>query len=160
MKTLGFEIKEIEGMELASVHNIGPYMGDEKIFGNMFDKLTAWAGPNNLMTPETKMISVYHNDPTELPPEEHEMSVCISVPKEVKASGEIKRIKLNSGKYAIGHYELDENEFDGAWTDMFMNKMAKAKLEMLDGDCFEVYLNNREEHPEKKQTLDICVPVK
>ena len=160
MKVLGFEVKEMEGMELASIHNVGPYMGDQKLFENMFNKLMDWAGPKKLMTETTKMVSVYHNDPMTLPEEEHEMSVCISVAKEVTGSGDIKRIKLQSGKYAIGRYELSDNEYEDAWTNIIREKMVEANVEMLDGECFEVYLNNPEEHESGKQILDICIPVK
>ena len=44
--------------------------------------------------------------------------------------------------------------------DIIKNKMDEADVEMQDADCFEIYINNPEEHPEKKQIFDICIPVK
>ena len=58
------KVEDLADMHVAYVRHIGPYKGDEKLFENLFGKLMKWAGPRGLLRfPETKCLSVYHDNP-------------------------------------------------------------------------------------------------
>lgn len=161
MKTIQIEVKEVPELSLAYIRHIGPYQGDSELFKGLFTKLFHWAGPRNLINfPETKMLSVYHNNPDTTDDDKLRMSVCISVPENTEVSGEIGKMKVEAGKYAIGHFEIQVNEYEKAWNLIFGEWLPKSGYQPTDSPCYELYLNNPEEHPEQTHIVDIYIPVK
>jgi AraC family transcriptional regulator len=68
MKTSGIqtnvEVKDVPEMYVAYVRYIGPYAGNQELFGSLFNKLCTWAGPRGLLNfPETKMLTIYRDNP-------------------------------------------------------------------------------------------------
>lgn len=158
---LNVEVKEFPEMDVAYIRYIGPYKGDSALFENLFNRLFSWAGPRNLLNfPETKIISVYHDDPNITEEAKLRTSVCLTVPKETKVDGEVGKMTIEGGKYAAGHFELKEDEYEKAWTSMYSDWLPESGYQPSDGPAFELYHNNPEEHPEKKCIVDICIPVK
>lgn len=155
-----FEIKKLPAIDLAYVRYIGPYAGDEKLFAGLFGKIMGWAGPRQLLNfPETKAVCVYHNDPNVTEPEKLRVSVGVTVPADTKVDGEIGKMTLEAGKYAVGHFEISTDEFKNIW-DNICGAIVAAGFEPADGPCFELYYNDASTHPEHKHILDICIPVK
>lgn len=109
--------------------------------------------------PDTKTITVYHDDPTITAIEQVRQSACISVDKEVKVDGEIGKMKLDSGKYAVGHFEIDEKGFEKAWNTMCL-WFSESGYQPGDGYPYELYYNSPEEDSKRRFILDICIPVK
>ncbi|MCK5108022.1 MAG: GyrI-like domain-containing protein, partial [Nanoarchaeota archaeon] len=64
------EIKELEQKTVAYVSFIGNYMGNTKVFKDLFDKLCGWAGPKNLISSDTVFSSAYYDDHNSTPPDE------------------------------------------------------------------------------------------
>lgn len=59
-KSLNVDVKEIPEMHVAYVRHIGPYKGDPALFERLF----TWASARDLLhIPETKVMSVYHDNP-------------------------------------------------------------------------------------------------
>jgi AraC family transcriptional regulator len=155
------EVKELPEMHFAYLRHIGPYKGDEKLFARLFEKLFKWAGPRNLIKfPETKMISVYYDDPEITDESKLRVDACITIPPETKVDGEIGKSILPAGKYAIGHFELPTYEYEAAWKAMCGAWLPQSGYQPCDTPCFELSLNDPKEHPEKKCIVDICIPVK
>ena len=74
-------VENVEDMTVAYVRHIGPYAGDEGLFERLFGKLFKWAGARDLLKfPETKILSVYHDDPHMTDEDKLRTSVCITVP--------------------------------------------------------------------------------
>ena len=155
------EVKDIPEMHVAYVRHIGPYKGDSALFGRLFGKLMAWAGPRGLLNfPETKMLSVYHDSLDITDESKLRTDVCITVPENTEVDGEIGKGTIPGGKYAVGHFEISVAQYEDAWNTIFGGWLPQSGYQCLGSPCYELYYNNPEQHPEHKQILDICVPVK
>lgn len=156
------EVKSIEEFTVAYIRYIGPYKGNSELFTNLFTRLFNWAGPRNLIQfPETKVISIYHDNPDITDEDKLRTSVCLSVPEETEVGGEVGKMKVAGTNYAIVSFELgDPKDYQKAWNYIFSEWLPTSGYQPDNYPSFELYLNNAEEHPEKIHIVDIYVPVK
>ena len=161
IKETKIEVKKMPEKHVAYVRHIGPYKGDGELFGELIGKLMRWAGPRNLLQfPETEMLNVYHDDPNVTDEENLRLSVCITVPESTKVDGEIGKMKIEAGEYAIAYFELKEDQFEEAWKLVMGKWLPQSGYQPDDRPCFEQCLNDPNEHPEKLHLINICVPVR
>lgn len=155
------EIKELEEINVAYVSFIGNYLGNVKVFEELFNKLCSWAGQKQLMGKDTVLMSAYYDDPCVTPAEELKLDVCMTIADDTKVEGEIQKKKLPGGKYAVMRTELTgPEEYGPAW-EKVVDWVIQNNLEMdMSRASYEIYLNSPEEHPDKHHILDICMPVK
>jgi AraC family transcriptional regulator len=119
-----------------------------------------WAGPRGILNfPKTKTITVFHDDPAITVIEQVRQSVCITVDSDVKIDGEIGKMKIGSGKYAVGYFEIDEKGFEKAWNTMYL-WFTESGYQPADGYSYELYYNSPDEDSKHRFVLDICIPVK
>ena len=150
------EIKTLPKMQLAYVS----HKGDFSKIGDAYGKLMNWAGMNGLLGgPNTKTVTIYHDDPNEIGMENVRQSACVTLNNNVKPGEGIGLRETNAGQFAIGHFEIDFTEFGDSWKHVFSELEAKG-LQHTGEECFEIYHNNFKEHPQKKCIVDICIPVK
>jgi AraC family transcriptional regulator len=155
------EVKDLPELHVAYLRHIGPYKGDSALFASLFEKLYMWAGPRGLVRPpETKVISVYHDDPDLTDDDKLRTSICITVPDDTVVEGEIGKMTVPGGQFAVGHFELADTEYEAAWNAMYGGWLPDSGFQPDDRACYELFLNNPEEHPEKKCIVDICIPVR
>jgi AraC family transcriptional regulator len=155
------EVREMPEIHVAYIRHIGPYKGDAELFRKLFEKLLKWAGPRGLLQfPETRMLTLYYDDLNITDESKLRMDVCITVPPDTPVDGEIGKTTIRAGKYAFAHFEIGVNEYEDAWNAVFGGWLPESGYQPEDGPCYELYHNNPEEHPEHKQIVDICVPVK
>lgn len=155
------EVKDIPEFHVAYIRHVGPYAGDVELFGRLFGKLATWAGPRGLLnSPDARFISVYHDSPEVTDESKLRTSICITVPEDTPVEGEIGKMTIAGGKYAVARFEIASDEYPDAWDAVFGGWMPESGYQPDDGPCYELYLNNPEEHPERKCIVEICVPVK
>ena len=155
------EVKEIDEMSVAYVRHIGPYQGDSALFGGLINKLMTWAGPRGLIRfPETQLLAVYHDDPNITEADKLRTSICLTVPSDTKVDGDVGKMSLPAGQYAVARVEVAEDEFQSAYDAIYGGWLPESGYQPDDRPCFEVCHNNPKEHPENKFVVDICVPVK
>ena len=158
---LQVEVKDMPDFPVAYVRHIGPYKGNMELFRGLFEKLMKWAGPRGLLRfPETKCISVYHDDPAITAEQKLRTDVCMTVPADTPVEGEIGKMTIPGGKFAVAHCEISMHEYQDAWDMLMAGWMPESGYQCDDRLCYEIYLNDPEEHPEKKHIVEICVPVK
>ncbi len=147
------EVKELKKMDLAYVPCIGSHN-----LSSAFEKLIQWATPQGLMNDQTKMVTVYHDSFKVTQANKVRMSASILLNEKVEIKGEIGLATLQGGKFIVGRYEIEANEFEKSWTGLFlwMNENGYTKA---DREPFEIYYNNFNEHPQRKATVDFCIPV-
>lgn len=155
------EVKDIPEFHVAYVRHIGPYKGDSSLFENLFQRLMKWAGPRDLLNfPETKVMAVYHDDPKITDEDKLRTSACISIPEKTEVEGEVGKMAIKAGKYAVAHFEIeDTTEYEKAWNLVYGAWLPDSGYQPADGPCYELYLNNPKEHPEGHHIVDICIPV-
>ncbi|MFA5324640.1 MAG: AraC family transcriptional regulator [Bacteroidales bacterium] len=150
------EIKEMPELNVVYCRHTGQF----NQIGKAYEKLMKWAGPRGLLNfPETKTITVYHDDPSVIAIEQVRQSACITVTNDVKVDGEIGKMKLKNGKYAVGHFEIDEKGFEKAWNTMCL-WFTESGYQPGEGYSYELYYNSPEEDAKHIFILDICIPVK
>ena len=160
-KTLNVDVKEIPSMHVAYVRHIGSYKGEAGLFERLFNKLFTWAGARDLLRfPATKVMTVYHDNPEVTDESKLRTSVCITVPEDTEVDGEVGKMTISGGKYVIGHFELDDTEYEEAWNALYGAWLPESGYKPDDGPPFEMYLNDPKEHPRHKSIVDIYIPVK
>lgn len=150
------EVKEMPEMKVIYCRHTGAF---NQIY-KAYEKLAKWAAPRGLLNfPETKSVSVYHDDPSVTAVDKVRQSACITIDEDVKVDGEIGKMIIESGKYAVGRFEIDETQFQQAWNTMCL-WFTESGYQQGEGNTYELYHNNHNEHPERKFIVDICIPVK
>lgn len=158
-KNIKVEVKEVNEINVIYVRHIGPYKGDAKLFEKLFNKLFQWAGARGLINfPETKCIIIYHDDPEITEENKLRTSICITTPKETQIDGEIGKLTIPKGKYAITRFTLGSDEFQEAWNWIYGKWLPQSGYEPDDRPCFELYPEEKKKNG--KFIVDIYVPVK
>ena len=156
------EVKDMPGFHVAYVRHIGPYKGNSELFEKLFEKLMKWAGPRGLLRfPETKVLTVYHDDPNITDEDKLRTSACITVPEDTPVEDEIGEMTIPGGKFAVARFELaGSEEYEEAWNMVYGGWLPESGYQPDDRLCYEIYQNDSKEHPEGIHIVDICVPVK
>ncbi|BDD08250.1 AraC family transcriptional regulator [Fulvitalea axinellae] len=154
----GVEVKTLPEMTVAYVRHIGPYKGDHQLFKRLMDKLMAWAIPRKVMeNPGFKVLFVYHDDPNVTEEDHLRTSVCVTVPQDTAVGGEIGKMTVPGGEYAVGHFELGApEEFQQAWQWMYGQWLPKSGYQPDNRSSMEIY---PEEGKNGQFVVDICIPV-
>ncbi len=155
------EVKDIPEMPVIYIRNIGMFKGEPELFRKLLGKLFRWAGSRGLIKyPYTKILAVYHDIPEITDETNFRTSICLTVPKDIEVDGEIGKMTIPGGRYAVGHFELFANQYRDTWDSLWGIWLPESGYQPDNRLCFEVYLNNPDEHPEKKSIIDIYIPVK
>lgn len=155
------DVREMPTKQLAYVRHVGPYAGDSALFGRLFAKVFAWAGPRGLIhPPETETLCVYHDDPEITENTKLRISAGITVSPDTRPSGEIALLEIVAGKYACAHFEIADSEFGAAWNWLCGEWLPQSGWQLADGLCYECYLNDHQQHPQGKHIVEIRIPLK
>lgn len=154
----GVEVKTLPNMTVAYIRHIGPYKGDEALFERLFNKMFKWAAPRGLINTDTKSIVIYHDDPSVTDEQKLRMSVCVTVPDNTKTNGEIGKMELPGGEYAIARFELKADQYEKAWQWLYGTWLPSSGYQPDDKPCFEMY--TEEPRDDGVMPVDICIPVK
>lgn len=161
VRPLSIEVKSIKEIVVAYIRIIGTFNGAVEVFQNALLRLVRWAEIRDFIQfPETKILSLYHDSPDVTDDVKFRTSLCITVPEHTKVEGEIGKMVIPGGKYAIAHFIISANEFKSAWDFIWGEWLPESGYQPDERPCFEVYMNNPNEHPEQKSIVDIYVPVK
>jgi AraC family transcriptional regulator len=160
MKTLQGEVavKQLEETTVAYVRYIGPYAGDEKLFERLFAKIYAWTDARGLVKSDSKSIVIYHDDPAITQPENLRTSVGFIVPADTEVSGEIGKLVIPKGKYAMGRFLVNGSGFGDAWEYMCGVWLPQSGYQPDEGYTFELYED--ESKTPGQFDVTICIPVK
>jgi AraC family transcriptional regulator len=153
------EVREEPAFTLAYVRYTGPYAGDAELFGRLFGRIMQWAGSRQLLGPESRVMAVYHDNPGLTESDKLRVSVGVSVPDDTPVDGEIGKMTIPGGTWAVAGFELATDEYPAAWDAVFSGWLPDSGYQPTDGVCYEQYLNDPEQHPEHKCVVNICVPV-
>jgi len=150
------EVKQMPAYHVAYTRHVGSYSE----IGEAYERLMKWAGPRGLIGPQAAVLAVYHDDPSVTDEDKLQSSACLSVPDGTPVEGEIGEMEIAGGQYAVGHFEIAAEQFGQAWDALFGGWLPESGYQCDDRPCYELYLNDHEQHPEKKFIVDICVPVR
>jgi len=152
------EVKELPERFVACIRHTGPY----NEIGKAIERIFAWAGPNGLIQfPKTNVLAVYHDSPDEVAVSELRSDACLTVPEGTEGDDDVNTMTIPGGLFAVAHVEIDVSEYGAAWDKLIGEWMPGSEYEPDEERlCYELYLNDPNQHPEKKHIVDICEPVK
>jgi len=151
------KVKEMPEMNVVYIRHRGPY--DQ--IGDAIHKIMKWCTARDLIRfPETKIISVYHDDPSITEKEKLNADACITVPPGTKTEGEVGTYVVPGGKFAVASVEIAVDEFGEAWDKLVGEWIPEHGYQSDERLCYEICMNDPKEHPEGKFIVDICEPVK
>jgi AraC family transcriptional regulator len=157
VKAESIEVKDLPELHVAYVRHIGPYHR----IGEAFGRLMRWAGPRDLLRfPETKSLAVYRDSVDATEETKLRSDACITVPEGTKVDGEVGLMRIPGGRFVVGRFEISGDQFGEAWNALMGGWFPGSGYQPDDRMCYEVYLNDHEQHPQKKFIIDICEPVK
>lgn len=148
------EIKETLKLKFAYITHIG-VDGIE----DSFEKLFKWGNAKGFFkNPNTKMGRVFHDSFKVTDHNKVRMSICLFLNESFKTEKDISSSILEKQKCIVARFEILTEEFEKSWSSLFvwMNENGYKKAEL---NPFEIYLNNFNEHPEKKFIVDMYIPV-
>jgi len=162
-KKMNVEVKMLPGYRVAYVRVLDGYK--QAKIRQAFKKITSWAGARDLFSKDTLVIGISYDDPKIVDADKCRYDTCITVPDNITPDGEIGIKDIPPGKYAVYHVEgifseESPNDFSKYWDDLFSIWLPESGYQPDDRDCFEIYYNDPEQHPERKFIADICIPVK
>ena len=152
-------IKEIE-MKIIYIRFRGSYVAFRKNSLKMFNQLFSFASKNNLITPETKVLTMYNDNPFITREKDLRTSVAMTVPLDVEIIEEdgicVSHIV---GRFGIGHFNITRNEYGQAWKEMYNEWLFKSKYQARDAVPFELYVTQPPMNSKDKSFTDIYVPI-
>ncbi len=149
-------VREEPPRHVAYIRHVGNYSEIGKALG----RLARWAGPRGLLQQDTHMLSIYHDNPDVTPVKMLRSDACITVPEGTKVNRDIGLMTLPGGTYAAAYLEIDVSQYGEAWNRLFSDWLPESGYQPDDRPCYELYLNDPGQHPERKHILEICEPIR
>ncbi|MEB9618055.1 effector binding domain-containing protein, partial [Bacillus cereus] len=155
------EIVTADNINVAYIRHTGTYEELAIAFPKMIEKFFHYAaGENYHVFEDTKVLTIYH-DHHEFTEDNHlRTSLCITIPNEPAVeTNDIGIMVIPSGKYAVGHFEIFQDEYKGAWDFLYGEWLPNSGYKPRDSYPFEMYKNDPRQHQENKHIVDIYVPI-
>lgn len=152
-------IKNIEPIKVLYLRHTGAYKGNSDLFMKLFTKLYCYAIKKSIVNSKTKWFAVYH-DFGELTEEEKlRLSVCMSVENDQVSEGEFGCMEIAGGKYAVGRFSLETDEYQSAWNYMILKWLPESGYVPDDRLCFEYYPPQVNENDNMRRIVEIFIPI-
>ena len=150
-------VKEMPEMQVIYIL----HTGDFYLIHQAYQKLMQFAGPRGLLKGEHHTLTVYHDDPSVTEIEKVRQSACLVVNEDIKVEGEISKMTIPGGKFAVGHFDIDNPTlFEEAWNTMCV-WLTESGYEPGKGLSYEYYYDvEGDDECHHHFIFDICIPVK
>ncbi|WP_026972746.1 AraC family transcriptional regulator [Aliagarivorans marinus] len=136
------QIEQFQAVRLAYIRVTGPYgVG----YDQPSDKLYRWADSQGLA--EGQCMFLYLDNPEVTPEDKCRTDICITVPADTQASGDIELQDFPGGSYAVIRGSItDKSQYQTYW-DALMSQVVEQGLAVDERPCFELYHSfNPENH--------------
>ncbi|MCH5437706.1 AraC family transcriptional regulator [Bacillus paranthracis] len=155
------EIVTVDDINVAYIRHIGTYRELTIAFPKMIEKLFHYAAKQNYhVFEDTKVLTIYHDHHEFTEDYQLRTSLCITIPDESAVeTSDIGIMVIPSGKYAVGHFEIFQDEYKGAWDFIYGEWLPNSGYKPRDAYPFEMYKNDPRQHPKNKHIVDIYVPI-
>ncbi|KTD74610.1 AraC family transcriptional regulator [Legionella waltersii] len=132
-------IKDMSARRLAVVE----HRGDPRQVGESVNKLIHWAKdqPMNLKPKAGEAFAFAYDDPKTTPKEEFRLDLAITVPEQIKLTGEIKEKRLPAGRYAVAIHKGSRENIGNTVYGMYRDWLPQSGEELGDLPCIFCYYN-------------------
>ena len=148
------EIKSIDPIKVVALRHVGPY----NLIGSKFGPLSRWAGTNGV--PLQAALALYHDNPSETPPQELKSDACLQVSEDFKLENsnglELRVDEVPGGTYARATHWGPYEGLGDAWA-RFLGQAVPSLGKEPGPITFEIYMNDCSQvKPEEIQTDLYC----
>lgn len=144
------------------VRHVGDYRSLKRNYAKLMQQLMIESVKQHLMDQvNVEILAMYHDNPEFGQEEQFRTSLCISLPKESnpRETEKLGVMQIEGGLYAIGHFKIQQEQFQDAWDFMYQQWLITSDYVPRDICPFEVYLNNPMEEPDHHIEVDIYMPI-
>jgi AraC family transcriptional regulator len=135
------------------------HRGDYQLTSRVFERLMTLAATTGLLTPDTRSIAIFYDDPASVPEAELRAAVCITVPDNWAPSGELTEAHIEGGRYARIVHTGPYTELKTAYDWLYQTWLPISAEEPRDLPCIEEYLNNPRHVPAKDLETAVMMPL-
>jgi len=135
------------------------HRGDYHLISKVFERLMAIAATTGLLTPDTRSISIYHDDPVSVPQDELRSAACVTVPKNWAPSGDLIEMNVEGGWYARIVHTGPYTELKAAYEWLYQTWLPSSGEELRNLPCLEEYLNDPRQVPAKDLKTAVLMPL-
>jgi len=149
------EILTLPKLRVAAIE----HRGDYQLTGKAFERLMTVAATTGLLTPDTRTIGIYRDDPVSVPQDELKSTACITVPDDWAPSGELTEAHIEGGRYARIVHTGPYTELKTAYDWLYQTWLPNSAEEPRNLPCLEEYLNNPRQVPVKDLETAVMMPL-
>jgi AraC family transcriptional regulator len=135
------------------------HRGDYQLTSKVFERLMTLAATTGLLTPDTRSIGIFHDDPASVPKAELRATACITVPDNWAPSGELTEAHIEGGRYARIVHTGPYTELKTAYDWLYQTWLPNCGEEPRDLPCLEEYLNDPRQVPAKDLKTAVLMPL-
>lgn len=155
-------IVNLDEKQVAYVRHTGTYETLAKEYGGLIQTLFTYAQKQQLLVENQNwVLAMYHDNPIFGEESQFRTSLCLTVPenKLIQEEGVLGRMKLEGGLYAVGHFQIQQEQYSDAWNYMYQEWITCSGYVPRNSYPFEVYRNNPYTHESHIHEVDIYVPI-
>jgi AraC family transcriptional regulator len=155
-------IENLEEKQVAYVRHTGTYETLAKEYANLIQMLLTYARKQHLLGDgQNWWLAMYHDNPEFGEESQFRTSLCLTVPEDfrVQEDGILGLMKLEGGLYAVGHFEIQQEQYSGAWNYMYQEWIWGSGYVPRNSYSFEVYRNDPYANENHIHEVDIYVPI-
>jgi AraC family transcriptional regulator len=149
------ELIDLPMLRVATIENRGHY----RIATKSFERLMTIAATTGLLTPATRTIGIYRDDPESVPAEELRSAACITVPDGWTPSAELKEAQIEGGPYARVVHTGPYTELEWAYDWLYRTWLPASGRDPRNLPCIEEYLNDPRQVPAKDLETAVMMPL-
>jgi AraC family transcriptional regulator len=135
------------------------HRGDYQLMSKVFERLMTVAATTGLLTPDSRSIGIYHDDPVSVPQDELRSAACVTVPNNWEPSGELSEVHIEGGRYARIVHTGPYVELETAYDWLYRTWLPSSAEELRDLPCIEEYLNDPRQVPAKDLKTAVLMPL-
>jgi AraC family transcriptional regulator len=141
---------------LAGIRHDGPYLE----IGRAFDRLFGLLAARSLLSPATRLIGLYLDDPTSVPEAKLRSLAAIVVDAGRSIEAPLERVELRDGPYALLRHKGPYADMRAGYRWLFGEWLTHSGEEAADAPVYEEYLNNPRDTPPTELRTDMHLPLK
>ncbi len=154
-KSMTVKIQHLDPIRVAFMRHVGPY---SKV-GATWDKFLPSLGKEGLISGDSLLIGICHDDPEVTPPDKIRYDACLSVDQDFMPEGDIGVQIIPGGDYAITTHFGPYNKLGKTYTRLLGQWLPRSGRELRSSPCFEVYLNDPQSTEPQDLLTDIYAPL-
>lgn len=161
IEPIAITTEELSNQRIIYIRFRGSYGEFRKQSRKLFKELFDFATKNDLIVQdETKVLTMYDDNPFITQEKKLRTSVAMTIPQEAKVveSGNVCESSI-SGKFGVGHFEMNAKQYGEAWQYMYQEWLFKDKAKSRDAVPFELYVTEPPKNMKDTSLTDIYIPI-